>query len=303
MQTKERKNTEISERISKLIDSLGVKPNAFAIGLGYSRSQTIYDILNGKSAPSFDFFNKLALSEYSEIINMDWVLTGRGKILRSNNLRKEKESTSAEENIFATKIPENTIKSNDGEIDGGIDGKRKLQKTPSNPEYPKIEEHFEQNIADATVDKVFKLRTDRLIDRQQIPIYDIEAVAGLVPLFAERYNQSVIEVMETTLIPKCDGGLRIVGDSMYPLLKSGDIVFYKQIHDIKHCIIWGEMYLISFDIDGDEYVSVKYLQKSDIPDHVVLVSYNEHHKPMEIHISRIRALAFIKASLRLNSIK
>lgn len=50
--------------------------------------------------------------------------------------------------------------------------------------------------------------------------------------------------METTLIPKCDGGLRIVGDSMYPLLKSGDIVFYKQVHDIMHSIIWGEMYLI-----------------------------------------------------------
>ena len=58
--------------------------------------------------------------------------------------------------------------------------------------------------------------------------------------------------METTLIPKCVGGLRIVGDSMYPLLKSGDIVFYKQVHDIMHSIIWGEMYLISFDIDGDE---------------------------------------------------
>ena len=90
---------------------------------------------------------------------------------------------------------------------------------------------------------------------------------------------------------------------MYPLLKSGDIVFYKQVHDIMHSIIWGEMYLISFDIDGDEYVSVKYLQKSDIPDHIVLVSYNEHHKPMEIHVNRIRALAFIKASLRLNSLK
>lgn len=88
----------------------------------------------------------------------------------------------------------------------------------------------------------------------------MEAVAGLVPLFADQYSQSIVEVMETTLIPKCDGGLRIVGDSMYPLLKSGDIVFYKQVHDIMHSIIWGEMYLISFDIDGDEYVSVKYLQ-------------------------------------------
>ena len=284
MQKKEHKNTEISERISKLIEALGIKPNAFALALGYNRSQTIYDIVKGKSAPSFDFFNKLAMSEYSEILNMDWVLTGRGEILLS-------------------KTPEKPYKENVGKFVGENVGFPKLRKSHTNPEYPTGEESFEKNVADVVVDKVFKLRTDRLIDRQQIPIYDMEAVAGLVPLFADQYSQSIVEVMETTLIPKCDGGLRIVGDSMYPLLKSGDIVFYKQVHDIMHSIIWGEMYLISFDIDGDEYVSVKYLQKSDIPDHIMLVSYNEHHKPMEIHVSRIRALAFIKASLRLNSLK
>lgn len=273
MQKKEHKNTEISERISKLIEALGIKPNAFALTLGYNRSQTIYDIVNGKSAPSFDFFNKLAMSEYSEILNMDWVLTGRGEIL-------------------LTKTPKNVLKQNEDKFEDINEDKRKLQKTSSN-----------DNTETVVVDNVFKLRTDRLIDRQQIPIYDMEAVAGLVPLFADQYSQSIVEVMETTLIPKCDGGLRIVGDSMYPLLKSGDIVFYKQIHDILNNIVWGEMYLVSFDVDGDEYVSVKYLQKSDIPDHVVLVSYNEHHKPMEIHVSRIRALAFIKASLRLNSLK
>ena len=284
MQKKEHKNTEISERISKLIEALGIKPNAFALALGYNRSQTIYDIVKGKSAPSFDFFNKLAMSEYSEILNMEWVLTGRGEILLS-------------------KTPEKPYKENVGKFVGENVGFPKLRKSHTNPEYPTGEESFEKNVADVVVDKVFKLRTDRLIDRQQIPIYDMEAVAGLVPLFADQYSQSIVEVMETTLIPKCDGGLRIVGDSMYPLLKSGDIVFYKQVHDIMHSIIWGEMYLISFDIDGDEYVSVKYLQKSDTPDHIVLVSYNEHHKPMEIHINRIRALAFIKASLRLNSLK
>ena len=284
MQKKEHKNTEISERISKLIEALGIKPNAFALALGYNRSQTIYDIVKGKSAPSFDFFNKLAMSEYSEILNMDWVLTGRGEILLS-------------------KTPEKPYKENVGKFVGENVGFPNLRKSHTNPEYPTGEESFEKNVADVVVDKVFKLRTDRLIDRQQIPIYDMEAVAGLVPLFADQYSQSIVEVMETTLIPKCDGGLRIVGDSMYPLLKSGDIVFYKQVHDIMHSIIWGEMYLISFDIDGDEYVSVKYLQKSDTPDHIVLVSYNEHHKPMEIHINRIRALAFIKASLRLNSLK
>ena len=146
-------------------------------------------------------------------------------------------------------------------------------------------------------------RTDNSLPLQSVPLYSIEGTAGLVPLFADQAQAKPVNFIHIPNLPKCDGAIYIVGDSMYPLLKSGDIVFYKQVHDIMHSIIWGEMYLISFDIDGDEYVSVKYLQKSDIPDHIVLVSYNEHHKPMEIHVSRIRALAFIKASLRLNSLK
>ena len=146
-------------------------------------------------------------------------------------------------------------------------------------------------------------RTDNSLPLQSVPLYSIEGTAGLVPLFTDQAQSKPVNFIHIPNLPKCDGAIYIVGDSMYPLLKSGDIVFYKQVHDIMHSIIWGEMYLISFDIDGDEYVSVKYLQKSDIPDHIVLVSYNEHHKPMEIHINRIRALAFIKASLRLNSLK
>ncbi len=55
-----------------------MSPNAFALKLNYKRGQTVYDILNGKSAPSYDFFNRFMLSEYSEIYSMDWLLTGRG---------------------------------------------------------------------------------------------------------------------------------------------------------------------------------------------------------------------------------
>ena len=272
--------SEIKRRIFEYLKIKGISKTSFYEVSGIAASN-----FKGAGATSELGGDKIAkiLTLYEDL-NADWLLTGRG-------------------NIFATKTPEKVRDSNPNKIPNQKPNFPKLQKRLGNNEYPKEEESFEKNIADVVVDKVFKLRTDRLIDRQQIPIYDMEAVAGLVPLFADQYSQSIVEVMETTLIPKCDGGLRIVGDSMYPLLKSGDIVFYKQIHDILNNIVWGEMYLVSFDVDGDEYVSVKYLQKSDIPDHVVLVSYNEHHKPMEIHVSRIRALAFIKASLRLNSLK
>ena len=103
-------------------------------------------------------------------------------------------------------------------------------------------------------------------------------------------------------LPKCDGAIYIVGDSMYPLLKSGDIVLYKQLHDIGD-VFWGDMYLLSIDIDGEEYVTVKYIQKSDRKGYVKLVSQNPHHADKEVEIARIRALALVKASIRMNSMR
>lgn len=89
---------------------------------------------------------------------------------------------------------------------------------------------------------------------------------------------------------------------MYPLLKSGDIIMYKQINNILDGIFWGEMYLISIDQDGDEMVTVKYIQKSEKGEEwIKLVSQNKHHDDRDVSLTKVRALALIKASIRINS--
>ena len=148
----------------------------------------------------------------------------------------------------------------------------------------------------------FLKRTDRSLPHQSVPLYDIEGTAGLVPLFLDRQNQKPVDYIHIPNLPKCDGAVYIVGDSMYPLLKSGDIVLYKQVNSIED-IFWGDMYLLSIDIDGEEYITVKYIQKSERAGYVKLVSQNPHHADKEIEVSRIKALAFVKASIRMNSIK
>lgn len=147
----------------------------------------------------------------------------------------------------------------------------------------------------------FSLRTDSRKELQSIPLYNLEAAAGLVPLFNDASKQVPLDYISIPDLPKCDGAIYVVGDSMYPLLKSGDIVLYKQVHDITNGIFYGEMYLLSLDMSGEEYIVVKYIQKSDLPDHVKLVSYNTHHSEKDVLISSIRALAFVKASIRINS--
>ena len=146
-------------------------------------------------------------------------------------------------------------------------------------------------------------RTDRYLDMQRIPLYNIEGTAGLVPLFLGQQAIAPQDYIQIPNLPRCDGAIYITGDSMYPLLKSGDIILYKQVNDIVNNIFWGEMYLLSIDIDGEEYITVKYVQRSELPEHIKLVSHNPHHADMDVHMNRIKALAFVKASIRMNSIR
>ncbi len=148
----------------------------------------------------------------------------------------------------------------------------------------------------------FIRRTDRTLPMQSVPLYNIEGTAGLVPLFTGQTPVRPGDSIHIPNLPKCDGAIYIVGDSMYPLLKSGDIVLYKKMNSIDD-IFWGDMYLLSIDIDGEEYITVKYIQKSEHNGCIKLVSQNPHHADKDVSIDRIKALAFIKASIRMNSMK
>ncbi|MBQ3173275.1 MAG: helix-turn-helix domain-containing protein [Alistipes sp.] len=144
-------------------------------------------------------------------------------------------------------------------------------------------------------------RTDKSLPLQSVPLYSIEGTAGLVPIFAEESTAKPVNFIHIPNLPKCDGAIYVMGDSMYPLLKSGDIVLYKQLNDVRD-VFWGDMYLLSIDIDGEEYITVKYVQKSEHEGYIKLVSQNQHHADKEVEMSRIRAIALIKASIRMHTI-
>jgi phage repressor protein C with HTH and peptisase S24 domain len=144
-------------------------------------------------------------------------------------------------------------------------------------------------------------RTDKTLPLQSVPLYSIEGTAGIVPIFQNESVVKPISHIHIPNLPKCDGAIYVVGDSMYPLLKSGDIILYKQLSDVRD-VFWGDMYLLSIDIDGEEYITVKYVQKSEHEGYVKLVSQNQHHADKEVAIERIRAIALIKASVRMHTI-
>lgn len=138
---------------------------------------------------------------------------------------------------------------------------------------------------------------DKLGDRN-ITLYDITAAANLKTLLTNR-SQYILDSIRIPNVPQCDGAVYISGDSMYPILKSGDIIGFKEISSLDY-IIYGEMYLVSFHIDGDDYLSVKYVNRSEKEGCIKLVSYNPHHDPMDLPLANIQAMGIVKFSIRKN---
>ena len=145
--------------------------------------------------------------------------------------------------------------------------------------------------------------TEKVEENGELYLYDIEAAANLKSLLVNK-DQNILGKISIPNIPKCDGAVYVKGDSMYPLLNSGDIIAYKEVPvEIQH-IFYGEMYLVSIDIEGEEYLTVKYINQSERGcEWIKLVSYNQHHQPKDFPLSSVRALALVKLSIRMNTMK
>jgi len=237
------------QRLKKFADSLGVSVRALESSIGASAGVISRAIKNNTDIQSKWVS---ALAENYHQLNIEWLLTGKGEMIKD-------------------------------------------EKPPVQPGMAS-DVHSIYKVA-----REYKLRTDRDLERQLIPLYEIEATAGIVSLFVDSAGNVPLDYILIPDLPKCDGAVHVRGDSMYPLLKSGDIILYKQVMNFDQGILWGEMYLIAFSNDGDEYVTVKYVQKNDRKDHITLVSHNGHHAPQEIRVDQIRGLALIKASIRYNT--
>jgi len=156
----------------------------------------------------------------------------------------------------------------------------------------------EDNINNSEMTKIHKPTKymEKILESQEIMLYDINAAANLKTLFAQK-NQNILDKIVLPNIPKCDGAVYVTGDSMEPFIKSGDIICYKEV-DISS-IVYGEIYLISIDMNGDEYLVVKYINRSDKGvGWIRLESLNERHYPQDYELKYVNAIALVKISIR-----
>lgn len=141
---------------------------------------------------------------------------------------------------------------------------------------------------------------DRVDTTKLIPLYELSETDGTDRRFITE-RQSPIDYIYIPNVTSCDGAVFIRGNSMSPYLGAGDIALFKQVKNIPGGIYWGEIYLISFNLEGNHYTAVQYLKQSDQKDCVTLANYDRQQKTQDIPMSSIQALAIIKAGIKYTS--
>ncbi|QPH38400.1 S24 family peptidase [Pedobacter endophyticus] len=135
---------------------------------------------------------------------------------------------------------------------------------------------------------------EKLAEDKRIPLYNFNVSEGLTQLFHE---PKVVSYIEIPNLPKCDGAITVAGDSMYPIVKAGDIVVYKRVNDLETGIIFGEMYVVSVSIDDQLHTLVRFIKKSDIKNHIQLVGYNNLDAAMDVPLNVVEAVVMVKANI------
>lgn len=133
-----------------------------------------------------------------------------------------------------------------------------------------------------------------------IPVYDISAAANLKTLFANENSQRVLDEIRIPNAPNCDGAIHVRGDSMDPVVRSGDIIAFKQLHNIDN-LRAGQMYLVDFNIDGDDFLVLKYGEWEEKHATLRLISHNKDHEDMVIPVGVVRGIALVKIIVKIIS--
>lgn len=134
------------------------------------------------------------------------------------------------------------------------------------------------------------------------PLFDLRQSDGLHELFEPGTAVVPEGYISIPDMPRCDGAVYYIGDTMYPILRSGDMVMFSRLADISE-IFWGDMHLVAVETSAGERVRVCYIDKSNVEGRIVLRGADPSIAPTEIEVSKIRGIGFVKATIRLNSVK
>lgn len=129
-----------------------------------------------------------------------------------------------------------------------------------------------------------------------IRYYDVDASASQVEMFKDK-NKVEYQDLCVPGFNDCTIALNVWGDSMIPILKSGEIVMLKEWNE--SFIEYGHIYMI---VTKNNHRMIKYIQPDKSEESVLCESANDFYKPFPIKREDILKLYVVKGHIERNAI-
>ena len=112
-------------------------------------------------------------------------------------------------------------------------------------------------------------------ERQRVPFYDMDVTAGIV----EAYPDTETPAYSINFAPvnDCTAALPVYGETMEPGIRSGDIVFVRELHN-RTTLQWGEIYLVVTDETCDNMRTIKRVYPHPDGQHYILRADNPTYR-------------------------
>ena len=253
MQENKQEKSPIKQNILLYLEKKGITQYEFYKNTGVTRG-----VLGQNNGISED--NLAKFLAYYKDVNIEWLITGKGEMLKDANRSSESSTCSYSKS-------------------------KTIGESKSMPES-----------LSAATDRVFNkpVAIPATHPNEGIPLTPIEAMAG-----ALTSEQTILEYeCERYVIPMFKGAdflIPVKGSSMYPKYSSGDIVACQHVPMSDLFFQWNKVYVI----DTTQGPLIKRIKPGSDKEHVSIISDNPDYDPFELHLSAIHSVALVIGVLRL----
>ena len=109
----------------------------------------------------------------------------------------------------------------------------------------------------------------------RIPFFDMDVTAGIVEAYSD--TEAPAYTINFAPVNDCTAALPVYGESMEPGIRSGDIVFVRELHN-RTTLQWGEIYLVVTDETCDNLRTIKRVYPHPDGQHYILRADNPTYK-------------------------
>lgn len=112
-------------------------------------------------------------------------------------------------------------------------------------------------------------------ERQRVPFFDMDVTAGIVEAYPD--TEAPAYTINFAPVNDCTAALPVYGESMEPGIRSGDIVFVRELHN-RTTLQWGEIYLVVTDETCDNLRTIKRVYPHPDGQHYILRADNPTYR-------------------------